>query len=241
MKEPRNLNEELVKYMKMIAKQNTARQVILRGLMTGMFVALGTLIGLAIILIGGTALLSNQDQIPLLDAILEQTKLDVLIENQINDITNQNNSDSDSSANNDEGGTEQTLTFQSEDLGISFQYPSSLETQITKEGITSEGRILQWTSSGLLNGLELYVADTPSVVGNSSERLISLADETRVNMDIYTEGVLVQETQYSNEVFVVEVINSSGITLTFVGISGPDLPKTAREIFTAILGSLDIS
>ncbi|MCS7317805.1 MAG: hypothetical protein NZZ41_05815 [Candidatus Dojkabacteria bacterium] len=81
-------NSELKKYLSMLAQETTFKSKIIKGLITGTFTALGASIGFSITIAILANLISTAKNLPILDIILQETKLDVLIERELNKLNN---------------------------------------------------------------------------------------------------------------------------------------------------------
>lgn len=74
------LNSLLSKHVKYFRTSN----VIVRGMLYGLFTAIGATLGFTLFLVGLATFLKGASAVPLLDRILEETKLDQIIEQQLN-------------------------------------------------------------------------------------------------------------------------------------------------------------
>lgn len=84
-----NLEAEIKLLREQVSKQNyrfTTKQVVLRGFTTGLFSALGATIGFAFLVFLLARIISSISFIPYLDTFLESTKLDTLIDYQLEQI-----------------------------------------------------------------------------------------------------------------------------------------------------------
>ena len=86
-----NLESEIKLLREQVSKQNdklATKQVILRGFTNGLFSALGATVGFALLIFIIAKILSSISFIPYIDTILQSTKLDTLIEYQLEQIEN---------------------------------------------------------------------------------------------------------------------------------------------------------
>lgn len=77
---------ELNKNLKMLTNVNRKRNVIMRGLMNGIFTAIGASIGFALFLSGFSNFLKTAESVPVLDRIIERTHLDEIIQRYVEDV-----------------------------------------------------------------------------------------------------------------------------------------------------------
>ncbi len=235
-------DKELIKYLKRIAQQNELKFMVFRGCMTGIFTALGTLIGLGIIVFIGIRLLPGLSLIPIVDEILRVTKLDVLIENQVNQLTGQDNETATDNTNTDTDTpvVATMLKYKNESIGLEFEYPSSFSSVVVTDNpeIGSFKEIVL-SGEGSLISLQIYVNQTTSVVGNSTQRFINRPNNERVTMELYESGALIGGEQFNNTIYTADL--SGDNSYQFIGISDAQLPKTAREVFVGIIESVVIN
>jgi hypothetical protein len=88
-KEDTELVEELKKLNKALNRQNVyyrRRNVILRAVATGVFTAIGTTIGFGLVILISASFLKTVSAVPFIDDILKQTKIDQLIERQLQQL-----------------------------------------------------------------------------------------------------------------------------------------------------------
>lgn len=226
---------EIKKYMKMIAISNRWDQVILRGCLTGTFVAVGTTIGFALLLLILGQFVSTFKQVPLLDTILEQTRLDVLIEKQLNQISEEEQGESvnptPSPTPAPPSPSESILEFKDESHGIAFSYPSNLSTSQTSDDLD---QIASLSGEGALSALDVYQIKLDRPAGNSSQRFITLASGTRVIMYVFENGATIDTESFSLPVYFVDFVNQNQ-SFSFVGFGDPDSPKEGREVFKSIV------
>lgn len=77
---------ELNKNLKLLTNANRKRNVIMRGLMNGVFTAIGASLGFALFLTGFANFLKTAENFPLIDRIVEKTHLDTIIQRYLEDI-----------------------------------------------------------------------------------------------------------------------------------------------------------
>lgn len=225
---------ELKRYMKLIAVSNRWDQVILRGCLIGVFTAVGTTIGFALLLFIAGQFISSFKQVPLLDTILEQTKLDLLIENQLNRL-NENPTTGESET--PPPPPASPLVYTNKDLNFSFSYPAYLSS--SSENVDEAGnKYIQFTGEGDgIQALDLYTNLEVSVKGLSTQRFANIPELGRVVVYIYEQGGSVNNEEYNAPIYFAQV-NKNGTKVVFVAYGEKDLPKLGREIFTDILETL---
>jgi len=237
-------DKELIRYMELIAKQNKPKQLIIRGIIIGMFSALGTILAFILLAMFAAYFLTGLKEIPFINSFIEEYKLDILIENILNERVNNNQYTPTETPNGTQQGDVETpqpqpdpmTTYTDSTTGFSFIYPSYLDNIITDPGSDGASK-LQWLGDGALHSLELYHNSPPTVIGNSSERFATV-NEDRVTIHVYEGGALVNGTQYNIALYEARFELESG-QYTLLGYSDANLPKTAREIFTMIIESVN--
>jgi hypothetical protein len=229
---------ELKKYMKMIAWSNRWDQVILRGCLIGVFTAVGTTIGFALLIIIAGQFVTTFKQIPLLDAFLAQTKLDVLIENQLQKISQTDQGQNPPPSNNNENQTPTVvdLKYNNAVYKLAFTYPSTFTSNSETAGASDGGRVVQLAGTGSLRSLDVYINEPVQVGGVSTQRIIPRNDINRIVVNIYDSGAIVNNKKIDTAVYYSEVKVGDN-TFSFVGIADSQTPKLAREIFVNILTS----
>lgn len=223
---------ELKKYLKRLAVYNRMDQIIIRGCITGMFTAIGVLLGTAVIIFIGTQLLSGLKEIPIIDAILEQTKLDVVIENEVRRLRQQNETET---PNETEEPTETVkyLNYQDTELGITFEYPDYLDN-LYKD---AAGQKIQLTGDkGTLLSLDIFTEEF-TLTGDASQRFIPRSDMDRIVVNVYEGGAVYNGESLTNAVYSATITKDTK-TINFVAIAAADAPKLGREVFSLILESL---
>jgi hypothetical protein len=222
---------ELKKYMRAIADANKTHNVVLRGLLTGIFTAVGTTIGFALLILLAAGLISNVKNVPILHNFLQQTKLDVLIEDQLSKIQSGNTSETD---------TVVEELYQDSTFGLIFTYPSTFTT-VQQVSADSEGKIIQLIGNGALHSLEIYINKPAVLVGDSTQTQVKPeALQVTLDVSIYDQGAKVNGTEYKNAVFQTKFING-GDEYVFIGIAENNKPKLGREVYLGILQSLGFS
>jgi len=222
---------ELKRYMRRIADSNRMHNVIVRGLFTGIFTAIGTTIGFALLIFLAAALVSNVKNVPILDSFLQQTKLDVLIEDQLSKIQKGST------------GTTDTVVqeiYQDSTYGLIFTYPSTFTT-VQQVSADSKGKIIQLIGNGPLHSLEIYVNKPAVMVGDSTQVQIKPENlEVTLDVNIYEQGAKVNDIEYQNAVFQTKFING-GNEYVLIGIAENNKPKLGREVYLGIVESLAFS
>lgn len=227
---------ELKKYMKAIALSNRWDRVILRSLLIGTFVALGTTVGFALLLLFVSQFVGSFRQIPLLDTILEQTKLDLLIENQLKKLNETPSEEQDPDT---ETPQPKPLTYNSNTPAFSFTYPAHLGSTSSKT-TPAGAAYTQFTGNGDgIQALDLFVDTTVTIKGINTQRFINIPELGRTLIYIYEQGAVVNGEELKVPVYYT-TIKVSGANIAMVGYGAADLPKLGREVFTNILESIQI-
>ncbi len=237
-------NNELTRYVKALTRSMRWDQLIIRGCLTGTFIALGTTIGFALLIFASAQFITTFKQVPLLDVVLRETKLDVLIENQLNRINsstseaNESESESEPETLPEAEKTESYLEYSNPTWAISFTYPATLTTVID----TTQGSNIQIIGTeGALLSLELG-SNLHQVVGERTQFFVSRQGVDRLTVHIYEQGGQIDGNVYENPIFLCELrIPSLNEPLQFIAIGDIARPKLAREQFAAIMGSLQVN
>lgn len=228
---------ELKKYLKMIANANKWHQVILRGCLTGVFTALGATVGFALLLFVAAQFVTSFKQIPLLDTFLEQTKLDVLIEQQLNKI-NQPEETPDQGEKPDEEETPvvTTLKYTDNQFKLAFSYPSTFSSLNTVPVSDIAKTIQIEGGDGVLQSVDIYINQEIKVQGQGTQRYIPKAGMDRIVVNVYENGATVIDQTYQTPVYYSK-IKVDNNTFEIVGIGDSSSPKLAREVFLQIIES----
>ncbi|MCA9379345.1 hypothetical protein KC640_02865 [Candidatus Dojkabacteria bacterium] len=238
MTEPQ-MDNELRKLLKRMVMMNRLDQIALRGCLIGIFTAIGTTIGFALFIIIASQFVTQFKEIPLLDSILEQTKLDVLIENQLNKLEQEtanpptDTSVPDSTDPGSTGDTSKNLTYQNDSLGISFEYPSTFNSVLEKQ-TEDEYTVIQLNGEGALYNLDIYIDKQVVVTGTATQRFVQRDDIDRIVVNIYESGVTIEGQEFTNPAYY-STVEANGHTYRFVGLADENTPKLAREVFVSIL------
>lgn len=222
------------KYLKQIALASRWDQVVIRGCITGMFSAIGILLGTAIVVFIGTRLLGGLREIPLVSTILEQTKLDVLIEQQVNKLSAEGGATTPPAST---PSSEPTFaTYESDTLGVRVKYPSYLTA--TTDNTSAVGTLTLISNAGALASLEITNKQT-EVFGYSVQRFISHKQIGAVTIEVFEQSATVNtDRKINNPAFFTKVSNN-GKTLYILGIADPGNAKLGRETYTNIIESLE--
>lgn len=77
---------DLNRNLTVLSKSNKKRNVILRGLLNGVFTAIGASLGFALFLTGFANFLKTAEGVPFVDRLIDKTHLEEIIERYMNDI-----------------------------------------------------------------------------------------------------------------------------------------------------------
>ena len=224
---------ELKKYMKRIADTNKMSNVIFRGCISGVFTALGTTIGFTLFLIVFASLLSGLKQLPFIEDILRETKIDALIEAQLNNLSNVSSTVTDNNIDdNKDNPTKSNLGFIDETLGISFEYPSYLND------INRRNNYVNLSGSGVLSSFEIFIDDSNfSLVGTSVAQTLVDANDNEFEMLVFEDGAKVNGIEYKSPLFYLQYNNEDHV-FHILGHGQKSSPKLAREQFILIVESI---
>ncbi len=221
--------KEIKKYLKNISDSYKTRSVVGRSLLSGIFTAIGATVGFALFIFLAAQLVSGIRFIPILNDILRATKIDVLIESQLNKIAEE---DSQGESTTQQIDNSSYVTYETLDLGLAFFFPSYLSDGLTE---SAGNAALRFTGNGPLSELEFYQTEEVIINGSSITQYVQNSTMGQVKMQIYESGATINETYISNPIYVSYV---SKLGLTVIGTAQDNSPKIAREIFISILESL---
>lgn len=108
--QPQTLNEikELTKAIKKSNSYNSPLQFALRSFVNGIVFGLGTTLGFGFVIVILSSIVSVTGDIPLISNILEATRLDIIIDNQIKEIESGNGNENDTQKFEDDNGNTDT-------------------------------------------------------------------------------------------------------------------------------------
>lgn len=220
---------QVKKYLKAIARANRIDQVMLRGCITGVFTALGTTVGFALLVLMATQLIR---QVPVLETFMAETGLDVLVEqlrSQRGIVTTSTTSSAQPA----------TLTYQHQQTGLKFDYPSTFTSLVEERTSGESSSVVKFTGSGLLSTLDVYVNTSVAVLGNKYNVFTARATGQRVAVDVYENGANIGGQPVANPVFVAQ-IKVNGSEYFFVAVGSKDTPKQARDQFVEIIETVEV-
>lgn len=229
---------ELKRYLRNLGFYNRLDQVIFRGCVTGMFTAIGVLLGTGVIFFIGTRLLSNLQEIPLINTILEQTRLDVVIENEVRRLSAEQTAGEEdgapTTAEDEQVEQVKFVQYIGTEFGIVFAYPD----YFTADEISETQTAANFTDDfGPLATLDISTEE-PLIIGSSYQRFVSTVDFGRIVVSIYEEGATYSGEVLSNALFAANIELPSGDMIYLVGIANSETPKLARELFLQIVESV---
>jgi hypothetical protein len=221
--EEKKLQKEHVKYLRELVVSNRPTNQLVRGCVFGLASAVGTTVGLALFLVFAVQLIAGIKDFPIVKDLLAQTKLDQLIEKQLDNIN---------------GPSQKPVVYTDESKKFTFTYPAFLSYQITDQREGGRYVLLQ-QGDGPLSTLEVYVDVEPKVASanvNVSRYQIT-AQGQNTEYTAYYNGATVEDVQHDLPVFVYKV-DLGNTKLTLVGIAEADAPQVAREVFKQIISSV---
>lgn len=214
------IESEQLRYMRQLVRANRLDQQILRGCIFGLFSALGTTLGVTIVLFVAVQLISGIRNWPVVSEFLQQTRLDYLIEKQLAALT----------------GTTASTDYKDETNKIHFSYPQYFTRQVnTQDGIADREYDLIFEGNGALAGLEVYVNKSIVFTATGSAESFGLNDGTTYLA--YYSGARVDGINYLNAVFYYEK-QLNGNKLIIVGRADQSSPRVGREVFEGIVKSV---
>ncbi len=227
-------DEQMLKYMKRVAMSNRVDQVIVRGCLIGIFSAIGTTIGFALLLGILVQSIFNLRSIPIIDDIVRETKIDLILENQLAQINSevvQTDSETETV-----GAQERYVDSA---YNISFSYPSTFTSISQSDTAIENSKILKFSGEGALQVFDVFINTSVNVSGESSQRFVQKAAIDRIVVDVYESGALVGDREVTNAVYVSEFQYEEN-SYQFIGIADPAKPKLGREVFLSIINSTNL-
>lgn len=221
------LEQQTVRYLKRIADQYAWKKVIARGLLTGIFTTTGAFLGIILLVFFASRLVAGLSEIPFLDDFLRQTKLDVLIESELNRLSGQSNDTV------GEDGTLQYTEYNNQTYSISFDYPDDL-TSIRETDIEDGGHLIRFMGSGLLRELHIYIDSDVKVGGEYEEISIVNPSIDSSIIRVYEEGGTVDSTEVRSPLYTIRFTLDER-EFVMIGYGDTVFPLNAREIFATVV------
>lgn len=234
-------NDKIEKYLREIADHGGVKWAIMRGFFTGVFTAIGLIFGTAIIIFIGSNFLTDLRQVPLINDFLRETKLDVLIEKEVNKITETNDVSKTDTVNqnvtntNNSSGDEASsyAKFSNQVLGLEFFYPSNL-SELSIEEDASEV-ILK--GNGELKEIKIYKDRNIEITTkNTIKQPASNVEFGQLEINIFSDGLEINNRNIPNPAYVVTITTEKS-TYTVLGIADENSSSIGREVFIKILES----
>lgn len=214
------IENQQLRYMRQLVRANRLDQQVLRGCIFGLFSALGTTLGVTIVLFVAVQLISGIRNWPIVSEFLQQTKLDYLIEKQLAALT----------------GTTSTTEYKDEVNKVHFSYPQYFTRQINTQVSTTDREYeLIFEGNGALAGLEVYVNDSIVFTANGSAESFGLEDGS--NYLAYYSGARVDGIDYESAVFYYEKQLGDN-KIIVIGRADQSSPRIGREVFEGIIKSV---
>lgn len=231
--------KELNKYLKQLVKQNLKRNVALRGVINGIFTAIGTTIGFGLLIIIVAFLVSNLKQLPVVDSFLADTKLDLLIEYQLQKIKAEIGNGTISASNSSASSTSDYQTYNSGKYAYTLKYPVYFD-EVTELPTGNNSVVVDFSGQGTLSSLEIRVNDLVDLTGNKTQYPATTNAGEQLIVNIYNNGAAFDNKNFTQTVFELELVKGSN-TFQFIGVADSDTPKLAREQFLTILQTLEFA
>ncbi len=241
-------DQEFKKYIKRLVNINRKRNVAFRGLINGVFTAIGATLGFAIVLVITAQLLSSLRQVSIIDQFLSETKLDVLIESQLKQIQQEElkqeeNSEEGTNDNKDTNSEDQPyyLSYENKALDLTFNYPASL-TNFSEYDINStnsnDSFILSFEGFGIIKSLVVYInPDSVDLIGSSQSYDVESTLEEKSKVLIYEKGATVNGDEVSDPVLYFKFTKGAN-NFYMIAKADSSTPKIAREIFLTVAESI---
>lgn len=238
-----NPNTEILKYMKRIADSNKKRNIILRGLITGVATAVGATFGFAIVLFITGTIFSNLQQIPVVDKIIKDTGIGIIIENELNRIKAEDAA-GDNTDNTDIADDPVYLKYSNEEFNIKFEYPNSLSSlndfnvEVPEGSKPSYNIVME--GNGSLEKLTVFINPLNfEIKGDYIDEPVEVFDYANIAFFTYSKGAILNGEEINNPLYFLQVDKNEN-RYFFVGISNPDKPKLAKEIMTDFLKTVSV-
>lgn len=243
-------DQEFKKYIKRLVNINRKRNVAVRGLINGVFTAIGATLGFAIVLVISAQVLSSLRQVSIFDQFLSETKLDVLIESQLKQIQQQeleqdenNSPDNTDNQPDNEDNADQSyyLSYENKALDLTFNYPASL-TDFSEYDLEStsgeDSSILSFEGFGILKSITVYInPDSIDLVGNSLSFDTESTLENKSKVLVYEKGAVVNGDDIKDPVLYFKFTKGTN-DFYMIAKADSSTPKIAREIFITVAESV---
>lgn len=241
-------DQEFKKYIKRLVNINRKRNVAVRGLINGVFTAIGATLGFAIVLVISAQVLSSLRQVSIFDQFLSETKLDVLIESQLKQIQQQElqqeentNDTTNTPTDNSNSNQSYYLSYDNKALDLTFNYPASL-TDFSEYDLEStsgeDSSILSFEGFGILKSITVYInPDSIDLVGNSLSFDTESTLENKSKVLVYEKGAVVNGDDIKDPVLYFKFTKGTN-DFYMIAKADSSTPKIAREIFITVAESV---
>lgn len=222
------LEKETVKYLNKIANQYSFGKVIFRGFIIGLFTAIGATFGFALVLFFMSKLITGLKEVPLVDDILRQTKLDVLIETQLNTLP---------SSEDENTADAERLEYRNYQFDtIEFLYPDifSLIKEVPSSAFDIKG--IQFQEGNILEQLIILKNQKYDFTGSSYITIVDNPNISSSEVTVYEFGAGLTDNE--DKPTFVYTFTQEEDTFTVIGIGDIDYPKLSREIYIRVVESI---
>jgi hypothetical protein len=234
-------NEEIqlqqLKQLKVIANTYQVHRVVSRGCLTGIFSAVGTTIGFAIVLALAASFISTIKDWPIIDSILAETKIDVLIENQISNLSGIDNQETVKPI---ENSPKPEIKFNDNKIPLQFLPPQYLQYQASSRVNEQDADYhIIYEGSGPLSGLTVYINETPVTSTTDSDQKTFAVVVSGVNNEFtgYYPHIKIDEIQTNGPVFMYQT-KFANTSITLIGVANEETPGVGREIFRQVVETI---
>ena len=234
-------NKQLQKAVIKISEHYNTKHVIQRALINGIFSAAGLFLGAIIVFLLVSRLFAGFKEIPFVDDFLKQSKLDVVIESQLNEISGSNSTDETAELIIDENGQIKYLTYHNTSFGLEFSYPK-IFTNLS-EGVLSENQdsYLIYLSGGqiYLEEIQVYIDHALEYSGSSYKKSIESESHGKIDIEVYEEGATIGGIDFNKPTLIAE-IKAENHEYLFIGFAKENNSALAREIMLTLLSSVKV-
>ncbi|MDQ6985689.1 MAG: hypothetical protein Q9M91_04620 [Candidatus Dojkabacteria bacterium] len=228
-------NKELEKAILKISEHYDLKHIVRRAFINGIFTASGLFIGAILVFVVATQVLNGVKEVPLLDTFLRETRLDIVIESQINEISGKNGQ----SAVIDSSESYSNLTYTNSTYNFSFDYPVIFSS-------TFEGSIAEEDNSYLIslrNGkiyvdsIDIYINHSIEFSGSSYTEVVNNNLIGDIEMYIFEEEITIDSVSYPNPTIIAS-FEKGGDEYVVIVKAKESNSAIARELLTSILQSV---
>jgi len=240
MKKTLTTEEKLQSAVIKLSNHYDLKHVIQRALLNGIFTAAGLFLGAILVFLFASRFVAGIKEIPFVDDFLKQSKLDVVIESQLNNlggkITDISNTSSDINY-------LSYSVYKNSTYNLEFSYPqifSSFDEASLNENDTTSHLIRLSSGEIYLEQLDVYINVDVTVTGDNYQRIVKNEKFGDIELFIYENGGVIDNNKTETPILLASFTNPQSYNkFTFVAYAKENSSAIGREIITNLLLSLN--